>query len=67
MSEPNPEITRVCVVNPPWSVCFNGQVYGPGESVELPLSVSVEWCTWGSVSYDPAFRWTPTELKKRSK
>lgn len=35
-------------VLPKWRIHYRGTVYGPGETVTLPILTGVEFCAWGS-------------------
>jgi hypothetical protein len=46
-------MTRTVRVLPRWTVLHQGQVYGPGDLVDLPFLQACEWSAWGSV--EPVF------------
>jgi hypothetical protein len=53
----NPELTVAVTVLPGWRIHFDGRTYQSGETAVLPLSVSLQWCAWGSVARDPSYQW----------
>jgi hypothetical protein len=38
------------VVNPPYQVAHHGQVFGPGETAQVPEDVAAHWVTCGWVA-----------------
>jgi hypothetical protein len=48
-SHPDDEATTVTVVDP-YQVSYEGTVYGPGKTVEVPRQLAKNWLLWGWVT-----------------